>query len=438
MYSINPPAVYAHESVMAHPTYRARVERVVAALQEPREIITYIDTDLPGMIADGLLANRVPMNTLETVGDPILLFNTFRFDGPEGEASRRKALADLGLPKVSHSLLGSGAFIWFDANLPTDPHRDDKVCRPCWRIHLQQGCLHRCAYCALGGLLVAMVNVEEYCQHLGELIRRHPWQTTYLLDDDGDPPGLEPELGVLGELIEYFGTLEDRYLIIHTKTSNTAWMRDLRHNGHTILVWSISGPTQSRLLEPGAGTTEQRIQAARTAQEAGYPIRHKFKPIIPMRGWREDAAYTTDLLFRETDPDNLSLCTFMWHTYPEMARRLPLELLEPAFVQAAEASQAEMADTRARPFPHWVREEIYRHHLAEIRKHSPDIPVCLSTENYRMWGAMRDALGCTAIDYVCGCGPQSVPGLRRLDCHPFRVAVRDDQGLVPGVAYTRS
>ena len=187
MYNINPPAIYAHESVMSHPTYRARVERVVAALQEPREIIIYADADLPEMIAGGgLLANRVPMNTLEMVRDPILLFNTFRFDGPQGEASRRKALADRGFPNVSHSLLGTGAFIWFDANLPTDPHRKDKVCRPCWRIHLQQGCLHKCVYCALGGLLVAMVNVEEYCQHLGALIRRHPWQTTYLLDDDAE------------------------------------------------------------------------------------------------------------------------------------------------------------------------------------------------------------------------------------------------------------
>ncbi|MBM4085394.1 MAG: hypothetical protein FJ272_11440, partial [Planctomycetes bacterium] len=385
MYEINAPAVFAHETVMSNPTYRSRVERVVAALQEPREIVTYKDDDLPDLIQTrGLLKNRVVMGTLPEVQDPILLFNTFRFESRESIRERAKALEARGLKpgQLSNPLLGTGAFHWFDANLSTDKSKDDKVCRPCWRIHLEQGCLHRCKYCSLGGLLVSMVNIEDYCKHLGEIIERHPWQTTYLLDDDADPPGLEPEMGTLGYLIEYFGTLKDRYLIIHTKTWNTEWMRTLKHNGNTIIVWSVSGPTQSRLIEPKAGTTEQRIEAARIAQEAGYQIRYKFKPIIPVRTWREDAAKTVDLIFQKTKPDVISLCCFMWMEVDDMKRRLAsvLDLLDPEYLKAAEESKEEVKDTRAKPFPHWVRAQVYDHHLAEIRKHSKDIPVSLSTE----------------------------------------------------------
>jgi len=433
MYDIAPPAVYAHESVMSTPTYRARVERVVAALREPQPIVTYTDRDLPDMVRNrNLFAGRRPMGTLQDVRDPILLFNTFRFDSRESVDARRKQLIKAGWDKPTDALLGDAAFVWFDANLETDTHRHDKVCRPCWRIHLQEGCLHKCQYCGLGGLLVAMVNVEDYCRHLAELIRRHPWQTTYLLDDDADPPGLEPELGVLGELIEFFGTLEDRYLIIHTKTWNTRWMRSLKHNGKTIIVWSISGPTQSRLIEPDTGTTEQRIEAARIAQEAGYPVRYKFKPIIPFRGWRDDAAYTAELIFKHTRPDVISLCVFMWHTYDAMVRSVPADLIDPEFLDAARAGQSETEDTMTKPFPQQARQRIYEHHLAEIRKHDRDVPVSLSTENFKMWSAMKDQLGCTATNYVCGCGPQSDPGLRKLTCHPFQVAVRNDHGI-PGV-----
>ena len=433
MYDICPPAVYAHESVMGNSTYRARAERVVAALREPRDIIPYTDDDLADMIQQrGLLAGRKPMFLIEDVQDPILLFNTFRFDGPDKDRERAQALADRGIKSPSVALTGTGAYNWANYNLAGDRNRDDKVCRPCWRIHLQQGCLHRCTYCGLGGLLVSMVNVEEYCEHLGEIIKRHPWQATYLLDDDGDPPGLEPEHGTLSYLIEYFGTLEDRYLVIHTKTWNTSWMRDLKHNGNTIIVWSISGPTQSRQIEPKAGTTEERIEAARIAQEAGYQIRYKFKPIAPVKSWREDAAYTAKLIFEKTRPDVISLCVWMWNDVDTMKQRLPADLLDPKFLKAAEESKEEMANTMARPFPHWVRKEIYEHHLREIRKHSADIPVSLSTENFKMWGAMHDALGCTATNYVCGCGPQSTPGLKKLACHPFRVAVPDAAGI-PGV-----
>lgn len=46
-----------------------------------------------------------------------------------------------------------------------------------------------------------------------------------------------------------------------------------------------------------------------------------------------------------------------------------------------------------------------------------------------MWGEFGKKLGMTPTNYVCGCGPQSTPGLRKLECHPFKVAVRNDESL---------
>ena len=430
MYPLDPPAVYIHGDVMADARWRRRALGVVEALGRPVEPVVFTDEHLPAMLADGLAAHRKPMGTLDEVRDPIVLFNTFRFDGRYAE--RVAALEAAGLdPKGTplRALLGYGAFHWANYNLDGDPSRFDKVCRPCWRIHLQQGCLHKCLYCGFGGLLVASVNVEQYCEHLGEIVRRHPWQTTYLLDDDADPPCLEPEHGCLGPLMEWFGTLDGRYLVVHTKTWNTDWVGHVDHGGNSIFVWSLSGRTQSRLLEPDTATTEQRIEAARVAQEAGIQIRYKFKPIIPVKGWRDDAAHAVDLLFERTRPDVISLCVYMWMDVDEMTRRLPADALDPELLAAAQARRDEMAHTRARPFPQEIRQEIYEHYLAEIRRHDPDLPVSLSTENFKMWGAMGPKLGFTPTNYVCGCGPQSTPGKRKLDCHAFRVAIRDSEGI---------
>jgi len=86
MYKLSPPVVYVNDTVMANDSYRERVERVVAALKEPVEPIVYADEQLPALIKDGgLLAARRTMGTMEEVRDPALLFNTFRFDGKEGE-----------------------------------------------------------------------------------------------------------------------------------------------------------------------------------------------------------------------------------------------------------------------------------------------------------------------------------------------------------------
>jgi len=297
MYQLDPPALFAHESVVNRQPDRSRMERVVRATgRDPSDVIVFEDEALPDLIREHDLLNRPTMGTVPEVRDPRLLFNTFRFDGRRQEREAWLAeRAPVGNKLLRLALLGYGAFDWVPAGLEEDPHRDDKVCRACWRLHFQHGCVQRCRYCGEGGLLVTMTNVEDYIEQLDKLIAAHPWQLTYLFEDDADVPCLEPELGVLGPLVEHFGTLEDRYLIIHTKSANFDWMRELDHGGHTIVVWSLSARTQSREIEPRTGTTEERIEAARRLQEAGYPVRYKFKPIIPVVGWREELAETIEL-----------------------------------------------------------------------------------------------------------------------------------------------
>jgi len=435
MYTLNAPAVYAHKSVMGNPVYRARVERVVAALKERREVIPYADNDVPRLIReDRIFRNRVIMGTRPDMPDPILLFNTFRFGDDDAafrarEASWKEAGVEIG--HCRDALLGTGAFCWKGYNQKGDPNRHDKVCRPCWCIHLQDGCLHKCAYCGTGGLLVSMVNVEEYCENLGRLIEQHPWQKAYLIDDDADPICLEPEMDCLGRIIEFFGTLKDRYLIIHTKTWNTSWLKDLKHNGNTIIVWSLGGSTQSRVFEPNTGTMEQRIEAARIAEESGYQIRYKFKPIIPVEDWQRDAADAIELALRTTHPDVISLCVFMWMDVDELKRRFAsvLDRIDPRFLAAAEEGRTEVAQSLTKPFPQRMRAEIYDHYLAEIRKRDKDIPVSLSTESFDIWKDFAKKLGMNATNYVCGCGPQTTPGAKLLYEHPFTTAVKNVSGV---------
>ena len=84
--------------------------------------------------------------------------------------------------------------------------------------------------------------------------------------------------------------------------------------------------------------------------------------------------------------------------------------------------------TRAKPFPEWVRAEIYEHHFDEIRKWDSEVPVSLSTENWKMWKRLGPKLGATATNYVCGCGPNSVPWRKKLEVHPFKIAKKCPEG----------
>ena len=281
--------------------------------------------------------------------------------------------------------------------------------------------------------MVIGLNMSEYLQQLDHLIAANAWQLTYLVDDASDVLVYEPEMDLFSEMVRFFGTKEDRYLIAHTKSANVGFLESLPHNGKTIMCYSLSAKTQSTQLEKVAGTTDERIEAARKCQEWGMPIRFKFKPIIPVRGWREEAREMIRDLFEQTKPDNLSMTVIMWMRFEDMAKCINLDLLDPKYVDAArKAADADWKHERLRPFPHDVRREIYEFYYREVRAIDAEVPLTLSTESLEMWRDLGPVLGVRPDSYTCGCGPCAVPGLRTLPSSPWKVARRNTSAEAPG------
>ena len=425
MYQLNPKHVFIHEQVLQKPTWRERAERVCAQLGAAGRKPVYItDDDIPRIAEEHNWAEaRRRMGHFTELDDPDVLLNVFTLDDSNtGRVKEIQGRAPEGARGIIPTVMGRGAYVFFDAMLPSDASRDDKVCRPAWRIHMASGCPHRCCYCSLGHLLPCMVNIEEYIEKLDEIVQAHPWQQLYLYEDDAEALAFEPELGAMKLLAEYFATRADEYLLVHSKSANVEGLLDLEHAGHTIMLWSLTSQTVSRVFEAGSGTTEERIEAARKCQEAGFPVRFKYKPIVPVRDWRDECRDMIRLTFEQTKPDVISMFTLAWMTYDEMRSVFDTSMLDPVYVKAAEESVEEMKETRAQPFPHWVRAEIYDFFIDEIRRWDAEVPVSLSTETWEMWKELGPRLGQTPANYVCGCGPQAVPGCRKLDVVPWKVA----------------
>ncbi|HNZ38930.1 MAG TPA: radical SAM protein [Candidatus Latescibacteria bacterium] len=426
-----PPRVYVLKEVWQNPQAARRAERL-AASWPGIDVRTFTYDSLPDIVVEEGWDHGAKMGTMAAVPPPIPVLGLFRFDRDAiaADATRMKD-AYKGRGSFPFSLAaGDGAFVFFCSstrNYPVKTLNDVKpcpehVCRPQWRIHQGRGCPHQCAYCSLGGYLITHVNTEDYIDRLADLLAQNPWQKTWLYDDVMDVLTLEPELDTLAPLMRFFERTGDRYLILHTKSDRVHGLIEADAPHNTIIAWSLSGPTQSHRIEPVAGTTESRIEAARQCQDAGMTVRYKFKPIVPIKNWREEAEYTVDLALRRTKPDNLSMTTLMWMDSAELTRCIPEELLDAEFLQAARNAHEEMKDSRVGPYPHAVREEIYRHYLRAIRNRHPDIPVTISTESLDMWKSLGTDLGFTPATYVCGCGAGATPNLLKLQTNPWQDA----------------
>ena len=428
MYDVSPARTYVFDRVWQDERCSARAKRVLSALGDT-EVITILDADLPGMIQDNGLVN-VPArgNNLPPGADPVFVLNTLSI-GANGDAERVDSILEKcpeGTTRhLVQRLLGGS---WTACGGPIRSR--ELICRRTNEFHTIDGCLHRCIYCMAGAnqTVTLGMNLEEFAEtELDRVVKENPWQKVFRYQTQvSDALCFEPEYGASKVFGDYFAGLDDRYLLLHTSSANTDYLLDLGHQDHTIVLWSLTSDTVSREIEQRSATTEERIEAARRCQEAGYTVRFKFKPIVPVKDWRDECADMIEKVFAATDPDVVSMCVLMWMTAEEFGRLFDASMFDPAHVKAMQASADEMRGRGCGPFPDDVRTEIYSFFIDEIRKHSSSVPISPSTETKEVWDVLGPRLGFTPHNYVCGCGAKCTPGLRVLDPpETFEIAAGD-------------
>ena len=428
--------MYVMDWTLSDPNSVARMERMVRAMEhDPAEVIVLKPDELPGVIRQNGWIGDVRQGAYQEPRDPDILFNASHWVSDE----QRRQIAETDLYKrcagAFHScgdalqgfagartlaMLGASPFYHLEDRTKWDP---SVVCWSLHDIHSACGCVHRCAYCARGSVYVIHLNLEEFVEKVDGLLAANPWQKTIRYDVEQDVLPIEPEYGACKLLVEDFAKRSDRYLFLFSKSANIDHLLDLDHRGRTIMLWTLSTHTVSRRYEPKTGTLEERLEAARLCQQAGYRVRLKSKPIIPLVNWREEITDMLEKTFAAIQPENLSFECVFFRDVAEMDAVLGLKNLDPTFV--AQAIEAE-ADARASgawpghlhgqpPFTFEAKQDMYRHYLSEAKRLSPSTPVSLCAESVRMWEAMDDVLGYKPWNYVCNCGPHCVPGLERID-----------------------
>ena len=222
-------------------------------------------------------------------------------------------------------------------------------------------------------------------------------------------------MGACKTLVEQFAELKDRYIILFTKSANVDFLLPLNHKGHTIMLWTLSTHTASRQIEPRAGTMEERIEAARKCQEAGYPVRFKFKPFVPIKNWRAETTETLEMLFDNVRPDNV--CIGPLHAIggegkigPRLERVFGRDLIDEDFINTYQDPEDEW-----RIFPFELRKEICRFFISECKRLSPSTPASFCSETIQMWDELGHMTDMKPWNFVCNCSPHSTPGLKTVE-----------------------
>jgi len=423
MYAYHPPKTYVTSWADQTPACRVRMKRMLDAMDVPDESVVRIsEDDIPRIMREsGWLNLDVRQGLYGQAETPSLLFSAFRWPTPAQRAQllQNPVFRDCGGSYTRGLLLMAYGYADF-FHLENREHkaRGGAMCFDLYDLHSLNGCLHHCTYCRRGRLITMMLNVEEFIEQTDRLLKANPWQKVIRYDAESDILPFEPEYGASRLLVDHFARLKDRYIILFSKSANVDFLLDLDNRGHTIMLWTLSPHTISTRIEKGTAPMQKRIEAARKCQDAGYTVRFKFKPVIPIRNWRAEYREMLEKLYATVKPDNLSMDLLFTYEIDtkELFAIVEPDSVDPEYIRAIEdAKHRPWTDTTTHmPFPHEARAEMYDFIISESQRISPQTPVTLCAETQRMWDLFGHRIGLTPNNFVCNCGPQALPRLKRL------------------------
>jgi len=354
---------------------------------------------------------------------PIVIFNQFLYHhSPEQRRARKRRYPELFAPPGTHDpYSGYGGWDWRKMGDEAYRRNTGLVCQPAYAMHSFWGCHFRCAYCRLGHVANIYVNVEDWVAHIEDGLKHlenAPDQTLFQWDNGADVVCWEPEYGGTKMLVDLFARQPDKYLELYVgKSDHVDFMLDYDHQGHTVCCWSLGSETQCRLLELRSASMEARIASARKCQQAGYTVRLRLSPMVPLVGWQDEIRHMLNRVFDEITPDLITLEPLRYCTHETLLSDFPSDVIDPEFMAAMASIPPDADSWTKNEFPDALRIRMYRLAIDEIAKRSPQTAVGLCREKRRVWHALADDLkpmGQHPDDYVCNCGPTSVGCDRRL------------------------
>ncbi len=399
------------EGVMDEPRAAARVERMVPELNP--DSVEHVDEDrLCEVMTDPEIVGS-SRHGMHMDIDPVVVFNREHLGETQHQREARIE-ANPCLKRGGYPLGGYDGFHGRCGGTAEPPPQRGMLCSPAWQLHTIWGCHYRCSYCGLGHYVNIMTNIEEYVEALPGLIAEHaPNQGLFQYDNGTDTVAFEPEYGGSKLMIEFFAGREDQFLELYVgKSGNVDFMLDYDHRGHTVCCWSLSTRTQARDFEWRSAPMEERIEASRKCEEAGYHVRHRFSPMIPVKNWREEMREMIELLFKKCNPDVITFETLRYVTWEQLQRDFDLDLLDPEFVEVMRTDDREEFP-RGDEIPDEFRHTIYRFVFDELQRVSPETPYAFCREQRNTWQLFEDEFNRHDQQpdrYVCNCGGYSQPG----------------------------
>ncbi len=213
--------------------------------------------------------------------------------------------------------VGDGSIITRFDKTPLPKSPSDVVCPHFLELKWATGCPFDCAWCYLKGTLrfrpqKAKPYVKSY-----DRIEQHV--RSFLENKDGYKEVLNT--GELADslmwerngnpfstfILSLFENQEAHKVLFVTKSKNIEHLLEGKYQNNAIISFSLNADAVARRFENGAPTIAERIDAASKLANAGYEVRIRIDPMVPVGCWQEAYRRLVDTVFSQFTPSRITL-----------------------------------------------------------------------------------------------------------------------------------
>jgi DNA repair photolyase len=269
---------------------------------------------------------------------------------------------------------------------------EEVLCCNYFVLDLIENCPLECSYCILQAFLnkpyiTFHVNIEAIISNMLETIKAYPDRPLRIgTGEHSDSLALDHIFQVNPYLVEVFSGLTNATLELKTKTNFIQPLIGLKHNGRTVVSWSLNPVELIQSNEYKTATLEERLTAASTLADEGYKVGFHFDPLIHHPGWKSGYKRTIERLFETIKPEDIAWISIGTLRYIPKLKQIAEERFPKTAIFANEFISA--GDGKMR-YIKPIRREMMTSVSQWIHEKAPGLPLYLCMEPSTSWSKLR-------------------------------------------------
>jgi len=220
-----------------------------------------------------------------------------------------------GIGKRMVERVNDGSIITRFDKTPFPENSTDVVCPHFLELKWAYGCPFDCSWCYLKGTFRFRPNgkepvikdygkIELHTRAFLEEVKTAEILNTgeiadSLMHENSDKPFSK-------FIIPLFETQKFHKVLFLTKSSNVKNLLEIEPHDQAIVSFSLNAIPVARKWEK-APLVLKRIEAAKKVYKAGYEVRVRIDPMVPIDNWRESYHELADLIFENLPPERITL-----------------------------------------------------------------------------------------------------------------------------------